>query len=388
MGGSLPRHDNQNQVTVPVQPFQFKGVAVSMYNRRLLYRSLLMFALVLLVFGSAAQTKAQKRKLHVYNWTTYIADNTIADFEKKYDVEVTYDTYTDMGEMYSKFQSGNPGYDVIVPGNDYVPIMIQADLLEPLDLSKIPNFANLAESFKNPAYDPGNQYSIAYQWGTIGIGYSSTKIGKDIVSYKDMFAPELRGRVMVLESNRETLAMFLNFLGKDPNSTNPEDLQAVKDFFIEHKDWIVAFHEADAQFAIAKGDVDAATVWSGDMFQVIGDPANAELGLKYVIPAEGGLLWTDNLAIPKGAPDVDLAHTFIDFILDAQVGADISNYTQYGSPNQASIDQGLISKELLENPAIYPPADVLAKCFILKDLGDALTLYDEIWAEIKAEVSK
>jgi spermidine/putrescine transport system substrate-binding protein len=246
----------------------------------------------------------------------------------------------------------------------------------------------LGDNFKNPAYDPGNQYSVAYQWGTIGIGYSSKKLGKEISSYKDMFAPELKGRVMILESNRETLSMFLNFLGKDPNSTNPEDLQAVKDFFIEHKDWIVAFHEADAQFAIAKGDVDAATVWSGDMFQVVADSANADLGLKYVIPAEGGVLWTDNLAIAKGAPDVELAHMFINYILDPQVGADISNYTQYGSPNKASIDQGLINKDLLENPAIYPPQEVLDKCFILKDIGDAQTQYDEIWAEIKAEVSK
>lgn len=359
-----------------------------MPTQRTFFRTALVLILLTMLVGAMGTTKAQKRTLHVYNWTTYIADNTISDFEKKFDVEVVYDTYTDMGEMYSKFQSGNPGYDVIVPGNDYMPIMIQADLLEPLDLTKIPNYANLSASFKDPAYDPGNKYSVAYQWGTIGIGYNSKKLGKDIAGYKEMFAPELKGRVMILESNRETLSMFLNFLGKDPNSTNPEDLQAVKAFFIEHKDWIVAFHEADAQFAIAKGDIDVATVWSGDMFQVVADPANADLGLKYVIPAEGGVLWTDNLAIAKGAPDVELAHMFINYILDPQVGADISNYTQYGSPNQASIDQGLINKELLENPAIYPSQEVLDKCFTLKDIGDAQTQYDEIWAEIKAEVSK
>jgi spermidine/putrescine transport system substrate-binding protein len=359
-----------------------------MNKHRSLLRGLLALALIVVVVGAAKPAKAQ-RTLHVYNWTTYIADNTISDFEEKFGVDVVYDTYADMSEMYAKFQAGNPGYDVIVPSYDYVPIMIEAGLLEELDLSKIPNFANLTESFKNPGYDPDNKYSIAYQWGTIGIGYNSSKIGKDIVSYGDMFTDELKGRISILESQRETMAMFLHYLGKDANSTDPADLEALKQFFIEKKDWIVSFHEADAQFAIAKGDIDAATVWSGDMLQVIADPANAEQGLKYVIPAEGGLLWTDNLAIPKGAPELDLAYEFINYILDPQVGADISNYTQYGTPNQASLDQGLIDQELIENPAIYPPVEVLEKCFTLTELDDeAQTLYDDTWAAIKAEVSQ
>jgi spermidine/putrescine transport system substrate-binding protein len=360
-----------------------------MNKNRLLLRGVLASLLLVVVLGAATTAKAQKKTLHVYNWTTYIADNTISDFEAKFGVDVVYDTYADMSEMYAKFQSGNPGYDVIVPGSDYMPLMIKADLLQELDLTKIPNFKNLSTAFQNPGYDPGNKYSIAYQWGTIGIGYNAKKLGKDIVSYADMFTDATKGRISILESERETMAMFLHFIGKDANSTDPADLEALKQFFIDKKDWIVSFHEADAQFAIAKGDVDAATVWSGDMLQVIADPANAELGLKYVIPAEGGLLWTDNLAIPKGAPELDLAYEFVNYILDPQVGADISNYTQYGTPNQATLDAGLIQKELIENPAIYPPEEVLAKCFTLNELDDeAQTLYDETWAAIKAEVSK
>jgi spermidine/putrescine transport system substrate-binding protein len=150
---------------------------------------------------------------------------------------------------------------------------------------------------------------------------------------------------------------------------------------------IASFHDSDGQFKLAKGEVDAISDWSGDMFQVIADPANAKANLQYVIPKEGTVLWTDNLVIPKGAPNKDLALKFINYIYDAKVAADIANYTQYGSPNQAAIDQGLIDKALLDNPAIYPPAEVAKKLFILADIGDAQALYDQTWAEIKAGVS-
>lgn len=303
------------------------------------------------------------QELHIFNYTTYIADDTIANFEKLYNVKVTYDTYTTVDEMFSKIQAGNPGYDIIVPSDYKVTQLAQAGLLEPLNLDNIPNFEkNVSPKFKNPPYDPGNKYSVPYQWGTIGIGYNEKKTGRPLDSISDLFDPKFKGRVALLKSERETLSMFLNYLGKDPNSTKQEDLDAVRDFILKNKDQIARLHDADGQISVAKGELDVISDWSGDFFQVMNDPANKDLGLNYIIPKEGTVLWTDNMAIPKGAPNKSLAELFINYVYDPGVGASISNYTQYGSPNQAAIDMGLIDPSLLNNPAIYPPPEVARIC--------------------------
>jgi spermidine/putrescine transport system substrate-binding protein len=384
-----------------------------MSNKRFVLLSLMVSLLAVILFsGGVGQATAQSaataaaatpvatlppkngkpQELHVYNYTTYIADDTVANFEKLYNVKVTYDTYTKPEELYAKIQAGNPGYDVVVPPDYMVRQMIKANLLEPLNMANIPNFAkNASERFKNPPYDPGNKYSVAYQWGTIGLGYNPAKVkGGKMDSWLDLFdeAKVGKGRVALLLATRETIATYLIALGKDANSTKKEDLDAVKAFLIKNKDFIAAFHDADGQFKLAKGEVDAISDWSGDMFQVIGDPANKDLGLVYTIPKEGAVLWTDNLVIPKGAPNKPLAELFINYIYDAQVGANISNAVQYGSPNQAAIDQKLISADMLANPAVYPPKEVADKLQILGDIGDAQALYDQTWADIVAAVSK
>lgn len=331
----------------------------------------------------------KKQELHVWNFTTYIADDTIANFEKLYNVKVTYDTFTSFDEVVTKVQSGNPGYDVVV-GPDYqVTALANAGLLEELNLANLPNFSKYASTqFKNPAYDEGNKHSVAYQWGTIGLAYNAKKVGRDLNSWADVFDPKFKGRVGILKNSRETIATFLIYLGKDANSTKPEDLKAVKDLILKNKDLIATFHDSDGQFKVAKGELDVITDWSGDFFQVMADPANKDLGLTYVIPKEGAVLWTDNLMILKGAPNKDLAEKFINYVYDPAVGASISNYTQYGSPNQGAIDMKLIDEATLKNPAVYPPADVAKKLVILKDIGDAQALYDQVWQEILAGASQ
>lgn len=346
-------------------------------------------SIVLTPVATMPLKNGKPQELHVYNYTTYIADDTISNFEKLYNVKVTYDTYTSMDELYSKIQGGNPGYDIIVPADYTVSQLIKANLLEPLNLANIPNFDKNADpKFKNPPYDPGNKYSVAYQWGTIGLAYNGKKITRDLNSWGDLFDPAFKGRVALLKNSRETIATFLIYLGKDPNSTKQEDLNAVKDLILKNKANIAAFHDSDGQFKVAKGELDLISDWSGDFFQVMADPANKDLGLKYVIPKEGAVLWTDNMVIPKGAPNKELAEKFINYIYDPQVGASISNYTQYGSPNKAAIDQKLIDADALANPALYPPADISKKLALLGDIGDAQALYDQTWAEILAGVSQ
>ena len=335
----------------------------------------------------AANSDGSLQELHVYNYTTYIADDTISNFAKLYHVKVVYDTYATSPEMVTKIQSGNPGYDIIVPPDYSVSQLAKAGLLLPLDMSKLPNFTKYAgKSFKDPIYDAGNSYSVAYQWGTIGIGYSPAKVGKKITSWNDIFDPKLKGRVAILDSERESIAIILNLLGKDPNSIKKADLDAVKAFFIAHKDVIARFHAADGQFDVAKGALDAISDWNGDFNQVMADPANAAAKLSFVLPKEGTVRWVDNLAIPKGAPNPALAMTFINYLYDPKVAADISNSIGYATPNQGAITQKLISTDDLANSALYAPDSV--KQFTLIDLGDAQTLYDTTWADIKAAVSQ
>ena len=333
--------------------------------------------------ATAEPVNGQKQELHVYNWTTYIAEDTISNFEKLYNVKVTYDTFESNDALFAKMQAGNPGYDIIVPGDFNVQQMVRANLLEEINLGNIPNFKkNAGERFKNPAYDPGNKHCVAYEWGTMGIAYNVKKVGHDLTSWADVWATGLKGRVGLINSSREQMAALLIVIGKDPNTTNRADLEAVKDYVLQHKDLINSFHDDDGQTKLARGDLDIVFEWSGDIFQVMTENPD----IRYIIPKEGTFLFTDNLCIPKGAKNKALAEKFINYIYDAPVAASISNFVGYGTPNQGSIDKGLIND--IGNPAIYPPEDVMKKLKFLVDVGDAQTLYDEVFADIKAGVSQ
>ena len=222
-------------------------------------------------------------------------------------------------------------------------------------MSKIPNFANVSENLKNPPYDPGNQYSVPYQWGTVGIGYNNDKVGKEVTSWQDMFNYD--GPVAWLDDQRAMMGIALQILGYDPNSTDQRQIEEAAQFLIANGKNVVAIAADDGQAMLERGDVDMTVEYSGDIFQVM-DECDCD-NIAYVIPKEGTNLWVDNLAIPTGAPNMPLAEAFLDYILDPQVGADISNYTAYASPNQAAIDEKLIDARMLDNPSIYPPADIL-----------------------------
>lgn len=324
-----------------------------------------------------------KPRLNVYNWTTYIAPDTVENFSSAYGVDVTYDTYGGMDELYAKMLAGNPGYDVIVPADYTVQQMIAADLLEEIDLSKIPNFTQYAsEQFKNPTFDPGNKYCVAYQWGTIAIGYNIAKTGREITSWNDIFAPEFAGRVALYNVSRDTLAIGLIMTGKDVNTTNREDLEGAKNWLLERKDAIASFHEDDGQTRLLRGDVDIVMEYSGDIFQAQAENPD----IRYVVPVEGALVWTDNLCIPKGAQNIEAAHAFFNYVYDPKVGADISNFTQYASPNQGAIDFGLIPAEVVNNPSIYPTSET--KLSGLVDVGDAQAIWDEVFADFKASIAQ
>jgi spermidine/putrescine transport system substrate-binding protein len=318
------------------------------------------------------------QRLSVYNWSTYVAEDTIPNFEAACGVAVIYDVYENNEAMLSRIREGNPGYDIIVPSDYTVEIMAAEGLLEPLDLSRIPNFANIGEIFIHPPYDPDNQYSVPYQWGTIGIGYNVNAVDGPVTSWTQMF--EHDGPVAWLEHYRAMLSIGLVMQGYHPNSTNLDEIAEARDFLIENSGNMVAIAADDGQVLLDQGNVDMTVEWSGDIFQIIAECECEDFD--YAIPEEGTIVWVDNLAIPIDAPNIELAHVFIDYILDAQVGADISNYTAYGSPNQAAIDLNLIDEEYLSNPAIYPPEEVMENLYFIQELPDVEQAYLDAWDEI------
>ena len=324
------------------------------------------------------------QSLSVFNWTTYVAEDTIGNFEKLCGVKVVYDTYESNEALLARLSGGNPGYDIAVPTDHAVADMIARDLVQPLDQSKIPNLANVSTKLLNTPYDPGNRYSVPYQWGTVGIGYNSDKVKKTVTSWKDMFT--YSGPVAWLDDPRAMIGIALTILGYNANTTDPTQINEARDFLIANGKNVVAIAADDGQAMLERGDVDMTVEYSGDIFQVEADCKCSNIA--YDIPTEGTNFWVDNLVILKGAPNAALANVFLDYILDPHVGADISNYTAYATPNQAALDEGLIDPTQVSDPAIYPSADILAKSFSIQPLPDAQQLYNDAWDEIKISLGK
>lgn len=317
--------------------------------------------------------------LNVYNWTTYIAEDTIANFEKLCGVKVVYDTFPTDGDMLSRLRQGNPGYDVTFPSTSTLPLMIDEGLLEPLNKEQIPNIANLDADLLDTPSDPGNVYSFPYQWGTIGIGYNKTKVGREIGSWQDLFT--YNGPVSWIEDPRAMIGIAHLMLGQDPNSGNEAEVNKARDYLIEKGKNVTYLNQDDGQEYLVRGEIDMTSEYMGDIFQIIADCACEDYA--YAIPKEGAPYWFDSMVIPKGAPNVALAHVFIDYILDPKVGADISNYTAYATPLDMDVVGDLIDPEMLNNPGIYPTPEIMANLFSIKQDEELEYLYNNAWEEIK-----
>jgi spermidine/putrescine-binding protein len=333
--------------------------------------------------GGDAGEQELAEELHVYNWSEYIDPEIYEDFEQEFGVKVIEDTFSSNEDLLAKLQAGATGYDLIVPSDYMVAIMIELDLLAELNFDNIPNFANVSDLFKDPPYDPGNKFSVPYQWGTTGIGYNAEEFDEAPGSWAYLFDPEMAasyaGQISMLNDSRETIGAALKYLGYSVNSTNEQELEEAKQLLIQQKAWVSTYDSDGFEDLLAAGETIMGHGWSGDFFAA----AEEAEQVWYIIPEEGGVIWTDNLAIPKSAPSQYTAELFIDFLLRPEVGAKITNYTWYGSPNKAS--EEFIDAEILEEPAIYPPPEVMEKLEFLRDVGESTALYDRIWTEIKTE---
>jgi spermidine/putrescine transport system substrate-binding protein len=321
----------------------------------------------------------EEAKLNFYNWDDYIGETTLEDFKGKAGVDVKMDLFDTNDTLFAKFRAGNPGYDLIVPSNDFVERMVKADMLEKLDKTQIPNFKNVATDFVDVDYDKGRVYSVPYTWLVLGIGYRKSKVKGTPDSWKVLFdSDEYKGRIAVLSEAGDMFRLYAKYMGKSVNALTPADIKTIEAMMVKQKPFIAKFHDDDGQDLLAKGEVDLVLEYNGDIAQTMKE--DDDIG--FVIPKEGSQLNSDNMCIPKGAKHPKNAHAFINFIMDAQNGKKLTETILYPTPNQAAKD--LMPDDYKKNPVIYPPADVLAKCEYAKFNPDLQPLYEEAFTRVRA----
>ena len=325
---------------------------------------------------------ASQGELHLYIWSEYIDTQTVKDFEAENHCKVVIDLFESNEQMIAKLQAGGLSqYDVVVPSGFVIPSMVQLGLLQKLDHSKIPNLKNLKPMFQREMFDSGNVYSATYQWGTVGLVYNKKMLPDFKPSWASVFKSSAKSPFIFLDAEREMLGSALKFLGKSVNTLDKANLEAASKVLLEAKkspNFLGFEADVGGKNKVVAGTAAVAVAFNGDGVKGM----NENKDLLFVNPIEGGVLWADNLAIPAKAPNAELAHKFINHILAAKIGAQLSNYTQYATPNAAAMP--FIDTAALKNPAIYPDSVTLAKFEGVTDLGKDGRLYSETWKIVKS----
>ncbi|RVU29601.1 polyamine ABC transporter substrate-binding protein [Neptunomonas marina] len=359
------------------------------------------FTLSALALSIAASSAAQaQEELNFYNWSDYIAEETIERFEKETGIKVTYDVYDSNETLEAKLLAGNSGYDLVVPTSHFMELQIKAGIFLPIDKTKLPNYKHLDASLMETLgrKDPGNQYGIPYLWGTTGIGYNPAQVaaalGEDapVNSWDLVFKPEYMAKlqdcgVTFLDSPDEMIPFAQLYAGKDPNSHNVADFKPNADAAKVLKGvrpYVKQFHSSQYVNDLANGDSCVAVGFSGDVFQAAAraEEANNGVEVKYSIPKEGSEIWFDMLVIPKDAPNAENAHKFINYLLRPDVIAEITNYVWYANPNKDAT--ALVDKEITSDPAIYPDEATMNNLYISSQVPPKIAkVRNRLWAEIK-----
>ena len=314
-----------------------------------------------------------EKELHLYNWSDYIAEDTVPNFEKEFGVKVTYDTYESNEEMVAKLQAGASGYDIVVPSGYIIPVLVATDLITPLNKKYITNAANISPIFRNLPSDSGDKYTVPWQWGTTGIAYRTDKVKTPVDSWDVFHDKQFRRKLTMMDDGREVIGAELRHRGHSLNSTNPAELAQAKADCIDAKKNLKAYISAPVKAQLISGDVWISQLWNGDTTQAKSEQPN----LAYIIPKEGCTIWGDSMTIPKSAPNKRAAHEWINYILRPEVGAALSEATGYGTPNAAAA-------KVMKNPVPYPTEDELKRLEYQVDLGKDTATWDQIWTEIKS----
>lgn len=357
------------------------------------FNGLMTAAAALLAAGVAGA-----EEVHVYNWSDYIDESLLAKFEQETGIKLVYDVFDSNEILETKLLAGGSGYDVVVPTGSFLQRQIQAGVFQKLDKSKLPNLANMWDviSERVAKYDPDNEYSVNYMWGTTGLGINVGKVrevlGEDapVNSLALIFDPANMEKlaqcgVHFLDTPSEVIPAALAYLGENPDAQDMETISKTEPVITAVAPYVQKFHSSEFINALANGDICVAYGWSGDILQARDRAIEAGNGaeIAYHIPKEGALMWFDQLAIPADAPNPDAAHKFINFMMDAQNSAAASNYVYYASGNKAA--QEFLNEDVIGDPAIYPDEETTKNLYTTSPWDPKVNReVNRLWTKIKS----
>jgi spermidine/putrescine-binding protein len=325
--------------------------------------------------------------LRLFNWSEYIDPDQLQEFADEYGITATMDVYDSNEAMLPQIQAGNSGYDVIVPSDYMVSIMIAGEFIQALNKDAIPNLSNLSSEFTGLPYDPDGTYSVPYQAGTTGLAVDTEVVGTDFprswsIVFDDEFASQYSGQISLLNDPRETLGAALKYLGYSLNTTSEDELAEARDLVASASGNLAAFNTDSADELLTSGETAIAHGFSGDMFTQILETDEGTDRYVYFVPEEGGTRWIDNMAIPFDAPHPCTAHTFINWLLDGEQGAALANWNYYTTPNEAAkpfLDEDLLA--FLEDPTVVAGGEDSLE--LITDTGDFEINFSDAFIEAK-----
>ncbi len=341
-------------------------------------RALLIVIVLCLVAALCACGSKNSVTLNVLNWGDYIDTALLRQFEKETGIQVKYTTMTSNEEMLVKLSSADCIYDLCFPSDYVIEKLIAQDLLYELNKDNIPNLSNIDPRFLDLSFDPDNTYSIPYMWGTVGILYNTTMVEEPVDSWDILWNENYAGKILMYDSVRDTIGITLIKLGYDINTRSEAEVLAAQEALIAQKPLVRAYLTDDIKMEMINGSAALAVVYSGDAMACMYENAD----LAYSVPDEGSNVWFDNVIIPKTSQHTAEAEAFIDFLCDAGVAAQNSEYIGYSTPNAAGLE--LMGSDYIEDETYNPPQEVLDRCTIFHDLGDFIQVFSDAWTKIKA----
>jgi spermidine/putrescine transport system substrate-binding protein len=325
-------------------------------------------------------------QLYLYTWVEYI-DPAIKDaFQAECGVEVIEDNFDSNETLLAKLQAGGANYDVIVPTDYMVSVLIDEGMVEPLDFGVISNIEGFGDKFTHQYFDPEQRYTVPYFFGTSGLAVDTSVVTDPQPTWSMVFdpAPEVCGKISMLDDERETIGAALMYLGYSINDTDPAHLEQAKDLLVEQSECVKAYDSQTNDDLIVQGETVVGHMWTGDALLAGLPDLGGREGIAYLIPQEGCTIWQDNLAVPVGSQNKYTAMVFINYLSDPEIAAQNAEFVGYGSPNEAAYE--FIDPEILADPRVYPTEEAFAGLQWIEDVGDSIELYDRIWTEFKASI--
>ncbi|HZJ58097.1 MAG TPA: ABC transporter substrate-binding protein [Clostridia bacterium] len=346
------------------------------FNQKFIWLTVAILVFVVFLGGCGQQNRVT---LKVYNWGEYIDKDVIKDFEKEHGIRVIYTTYATNEDMYVSMKHSGSTYDVAFPSDYMISRMIDEDMLHKIDMNNIPNYKYIDDIFKDLSFDPNNEYSVPYMWGTLGIVYNKTMVDDPVEGWDILWNEKYSKQILMLDSQRDSIGLTLQMLGYSMNSRNVEELEEAKEKLMEQKPLVLAYVGDEVKDKMVGGEAALAVVWSGDAVAMKWENPD----LEYVLPKEGGNLWFDSAVIPKTSQHQKEAELFINFLCETDIAFRNTDYIGYSTPHVEAM--GMLDDELLSDSAAYPSDEDIMHSEVFEDLSDTLDVYNRIWTEIKAK---